>query len=78
MKHIRFFLSENFPFLVVKFSIYLNRSVFVMEKKKKKKKKNRMPSFATILHACHLKRQSRNEKEKSYCSTFNNVLIISV
>ena len=26
------FLSENFPFLIVKFSIYLNRSVFVMEK----------------------------------------------
>ena len=24
------FLSENFPFLVVKFSIYLNRHVFVM------------------------------------------------
>ena len=30
MKNIRIFLSENFPFLVVKFSIYLNRSVFVM------------------------------------------------
>ena len=26
----RFFLSENFPFLEVKFSIYLNRRVFVM------------------------------------------------
>ena len=26
------FLSENFPFLVVKFSIYLNRSVFVMHR----------------------------------------------
>ena len=25
------FLSENFPFLVVKFSIYLNRHVFVMK-----------------------------------------------
>ena len=25
-----FFLSENFPFLVVNFSIYLNRCVFVM------------------------------------------------
>ena len=24
------FLSENFPFLVVKFSIYLNRCVFIM------------------------------------------------
>ena len=26
-----FFLSENFPFLVVKFSIHLNRHVFVMD-----------------------------------------------
>ena len=25
------FLSENFPFLVVKFSVYLNRRVFVMD-----------------------------------------------
>ena len=24
------FLSENFPFLVIKFSIYLNRRVFIM------------------------------------------------
>ena len=31
MKNIRFFLSENFMFLEVKFSIYLNRRVFVME-----------------------------------------------
>ena len=30
MKTIRIFLSENFQFLVVKFSIYLNRHVFVM------------------------------------------------
>ena len=30
MKNIRFFLSENFQFLEVKFSIYLNRHVFVM------------------------------------------------
>ena len=30
IKNIRFFLSENFHFLVVKFSIYLNRLVFVM------------------------------------------------
>ena len=29
MKNISF-LSENFQFLVVKFSIYLNRRVFVM------------------------------------------------
>ena len=30
MKNIRVFLSENFHFLVVKFSVYLNRHVFVM------------------------------------------------
>ena len=30
MKNIRIFLSVNFQFLEVKFSIYLNRRVFVM------------------------------------------------
>ena len=30
MKNIRVFLSENFQYLEVKFSIYLNRNVFVM------------------------------------------------
>ena len=30
MKYIRGFLSENFQFLEVKFSMYLNRRVFVM------------------------------------------------
>ena len=30
MKKILEFLSENFQFLVVKFSVYLNRRVFVM------------------------------------------------
>ena len=30
MKNIRIFLSENFHFLVIKFSVYLNRRVFVM------------------------------------------------
>ena len=30
MKNIRDFLSENFQFLKVKFSIYLDRRVFVM------------------------------------------------
>ena len=33
MKNIRVFLSENFQFLEVKFSIYLNRRVFVMDAK---------------------------------------------
>ena len=30
MKNMRVFLSENFQFLEVKFSIYLNRCVLVM------------------------------------------------
>ena len=30
MKKYHFFLSENFHFLVVKFSLYLNRHVIVM------------------------------------------------
>ena len=30
MKKYQFFLSENFQFLEVKFSVYLNRCVFVM------------------------------------------------
>ena len=34
MKNVRVFLSENFQFLEVKFSIYLNRRVFVMCRKK--------------------------------------------
>ena len=32
MKKIRIFISENFHFVVVKFSVYLNRRVFVMVK----------------------------------------------
>ena len=32
MKNIRFILSENFMFLEVEFSIYLNRHVFVMNR----------------------------------------------
>ena len=31
MKNIRIFVSENFQFLEVKVSIYLNRRVFVMD-----------------------------------------------
>ena len=33
MKTIKVFLSEIFQFLEVKFSIYLNRRVFVMDRK---------------------------------------------
>ena len=32
MKKIRIFHLKMFPFLVVKFSVYLNRHVFVMKK----------------------------------------------
>ena len=32
MKKILYFLSENFQFLVVKFSVYLNKRVFVMRR----------------------------------------------
>ena len=32
MKNIRFFLSEQFQFLEAKFSIYMNRCVFVMKR----------------------------------------------
>ena len=35
MKNIRIILCENFHFLVLKFSVYLNRHVFVMENQKK-------------------------------------------
>ena len=57
MKKNQNILSENFHFLVVKFSVYLNRCVFVMllkpsilffifskgeQKKKKKKKKKKI------------------------------------
>ena len=31
MKNIRVFISENFQFFEVKFSIYLNRCVFIMD-----------------------------------------------
>ena len=37
MKNIRVFLSKNFPFLEVKFSIHLNRRVFVMRSQKEAK-----------------------------------------
>ena len=33
MKNIRVFLSENFQFLELKFSIYLNRRVFLVSGK---------------------------------------------
>ena len=57
MNNIRvFFLSENFQFLEVKFSIYLNRRVYVMWRKKecnyilcKKKKSPALPSLFLLI-----------------------------
>ena len=34
MKNIRIFVSEEFHFLVLKFSVYLNRHFFIMRRKK--------------------------------------------
>ena len=45
MKKISEFLSENFQFLVMKFSIYLNRRVFVMESLMQYKKKRHLASI---------------------------------
>ena len=45
MKNIRVFLSENFQFLEVKSSIYLNRRVFVMNTTHAKLKTFDMSSF---------------------------------
>ena len=53
MKNIRIFLSENFPVLVVKFSVYLNRRVFVMFPRKKMAltfHTNFLPSYGDSLH----------------------------
>ena len=49
MKNIRVFLSENFIFLVVKFSVYLNRLVFLMpqETTKKQLKESRIDSICS-------------------------------
>ena len=49
MKISDLILSENFPFLVVKFSVYLNRRVFVMKKQKKTKKKQELNKLFEIL-----------------------------
>ena len=45
MENITVFVSENFKFLEEKFSIYLNRRVFVMDKNFHDDKK---PKFCTV------------------------------
>ena len=58
MKNIRVFLPENFQFLEMKFSIYLNRHVFVMKgseisisisKNKQRSKKSKCVSYCQCL-----------------------------
>ena len=57
MKNIRVFLSENCQFLEMKFSIYLNRRVFVMGCRKQ-----------MLLKAiCSLKLNIFQEKDKQFC-----------
>ena len=50
MKNIGVFVSENFQFLEMKISIYLNRSVFVMQ------------LFLRIFPTLHRKLSQLNEK----------------
>ena len=50
MKNIRILLSENFQFLVVKFSVYLNRHVFVMQPCKTVRMN--MLIWAFVVHFC--------------------------
>ena len=47
MKNIRVFVAENFQFLKVKFSIYLNRRVFVMAKRKLQPEKTSAKELGT-------------------------------
>ena len=54
MKNIRIFLAENFPFLMVKFSVYLNRRVFVMLLKVKNKTRLRRLHRFFAIHICWL------------------------
>ena len=47
MENIRFFYLKIFLFLVVKFSIYLNRCVFVMKRDKETNKDNTSTIYET-------------------------------
>ena len=59
MKKYQRFLSEIFQFLEVKFSVYLNRRIFVMqtlplERKNTEKNQNRFLGFTEVLHVTAL------------------------
>ena len=81
MKKISEFLSENFQFLVVKFSIYLDRRVFEMPRQKKVSsnvcKLRRLRSFSAVawsdLCICillvHLAVPNEPEHQKPYIRT---------
>ena len=62
MKNISIFLSENFQFVVVRFSIYLDRRVFVMENRTAvgiSEVRNIFSQFNTR-QCCYKKRRCRN------------------
>ena len=59
-----FFLSENFPFLVVKFSIYLNRRVFVME-------------WARRMVKVKERKQTNEPSDLSHCSDYYALFMIN-
>ena len=54
MKKYKDVISENFHYLVVKFSVYLNRHIFVMEGFPKFKN-----LFSQLVHAEEIKDNSR-------------------
>ena len=62
------FLSENFPSLVVKFSIYLNRCVFVMLCTQTFYFINKAPlgSFLSIYNVVALKTRSKSPKSNHF------------
>ena len=79
MEKILEFLSENFQFLVVKFSIYLNRRVFVMSTKSHSIDKRKLvPStFFSVVINVHDKTIFKRETlikstNKPLCFTIRN------
>ena len=66
MKNIRVFLAENFHFLEVKFSIYLNRRVLVMHRTeptndtKRKSKQSKTDSTQLKIKSLSLEREHAN------------------
>ena len=63
------FLSENYHFLVVKFSVYWNRRVFVMEELKNVKKHFCFP--------CYLLKLGRHGPEMSWTNFFMGQVVLN-